>query len=192
MATETNTLARTLHDAGLAAWFGGNLFGAGALNPATQELEDPADRLRAANSGWGRWTPINLGAIAAHLLGGAAITFGNKSRLAGQKGVGTQTAVKLGLTGAALAATAYSRKLGQEVMDYEAQMRASGVQPGAEDATTPGAQTPSHIAEAQAKLKKLQWAVPALTGALMVLNVYMGEKQRPSQVAKGLVKRVTG
>jgi hypothetical protein len=190
--SETNTFARSLHDVGLAAWFGGTLFGSAALNPATAELDTAADRIRAADSSWGRWTPINAAAIGAHLLGGALVTFGNKGRIGAQKGVGTATVVKSALTAGALAATAYSRKLGQEVMDWEAQQRSAGNAPDAADATTPSAQTPPHVAEAQANLKKLQWAIPALTGGLLVLNVFMGEQQRPSQVAKGFAKRLVG
>ena len=118
--SQTNTLARTLHDVGLAAWFGGSLFGAVGLNGASDEVTDPTDRARVANAGWGRWTPVNAAAIAAHLLGGAKITTGNKGRLAGQRGVGTASAIKAGLTAAALGATAYSRVLGQKVMEAEA------------------------------------------------------------------------
>jgi hypothetical protein len=188
--TETNTLARILHDAGLAAWFGGSLFGVAALNPATEELENPKDRLRAANSAWGRWTPYNAAGVAAHLIGGAAVTYGNKSRIAGQQGVGSVAMVKTGVTLAALAASAYTRKLGQEIMEYEAQQRQAGEEPKADGATTPAPQTPDHIAEAQRKEKIAKWAVPALTGVLIGLNVYMGEQQRPSKVAKGMLKRV--
>jgi hypothetical protein len=189
---ETNTLARTLHDLGLATWFGGSLFGAAALNPASEELESPKDRLHAANAGWGRWTPVNLAAIAAHLAGGAVVTWGNKARMSGQKGVARRTAVKTGLTAAALGATAYSRKLGQEVMEYETELsRGAGQGPAAEGGTTPSAQTPAHVADAQQKLKAMQWAVPALTGAVMAVNVRMGEQQRPVAIAKGVFGRLT-
>lgn len=53
---EQHTLARALHDAGLAAWFGGALMGAVGLNGASQEVSDHRDRTRVANAGWGRWT----------------------------------------------------------------------------------------------------------------------------------------
>jgi hypothetical protein len=69
MAPAGNTVARTLHDVGLAAWFGGSLMGAVGLNGAAAAVEDPAQRLRVANSGWARWTPLNLAGIAAHLAG---------------------------------------------------------------------------------------------------------------------------
>jgi hypothetical protein len=52
MASTDNTLARTLHDVGLAAWFGGSLMGAAGLNGAAAVVDDPTQRLRVANNGW--------------------------------------------------------------------------------------------------------------------------------------------
>jgi hypothetical protein len=190
--SQTNTVARTLHDVGLAAWFGGSLFGAVGLNGASSEVADPTDRARVANAGWGRWTPVNAAAIAAHLLGGAQITRANKGRLLGQQGVGSAAALKTGLTAAALGATAYSRVLGQKVMEAEAKEAQTPY--GSDglpvtDATTPNAQTPEVAAKAQKQLKLLQWVLPVLTGGLLVLNARMGEQQRPTEVAKGIVGR---
>jgi hypothetical protein len=37
----------------------------------------------------------------------------------------------------------------------------------------------------------LQWALPALTGALLVMNSLAGEQQRPQSVARGVVDRLT-
>ena len=190
---QTNTLARTLHDVGLAAWFGGSLMGAVGLNGASSEVSDPTDRARVANAGWGRWTPVNAVAIGAHLLGGAKLTTANASRIAGQRGVGSASALKAGLTAAAVGATAYSRVLGQKVMEAEAkEARTSFGSDGlpVADATTPSAQTPQEAASAQQQLKVLQWVIPALTGGLLVLNARMGEQQRPTEVARGALGRL--
>jgi len=108
MAPTDNTVARTLHDLGLAAWFGGSLMGATGVNGAAAVVEDPTQRLRVANSGWARWTPLNLAGIAAHLAGGAVLTGANKGRLAGQQGVAAASTVKTALTVAALGTTAYA------------------------------------------------------------------------------------
>ena len=59
--------------------------GATGVNGAAAAVEDPTQRLRVANSGWARWTPLNLAGIAAHLAGGAVLTGANKGRLAGQR-----------------------------------------------------------------------------------------------------------
>ena len=65
-------------------------------------------------------------------------------------------------------------------------------EPPVVDGTTPAADTDPTFAHAQRQLDVLQWVVPALTGALLVLNAYQGEQQRPTVVARGLVKRVIG
>jgi hypothetical protein len=46
MAPTDNTVARTLHDLGLAAWFGGSLMGAAGVNGAAAVVQDPTQRLR--------------------------------------------------------------------------------------------------------------------------------------------------
>jgi len=180
--SDRNTIARTMHDVGLAAWFGGSLMGAVGLNGAAAEVDPKGQRARVANAGWSRWTPVNLGAIGAHLAGAALLTVGNKGRIAGQKGVGATSIARTGVTAAALAATAYSRVLGQKVMD-------AGDVP-VEGGTTPAPETPSDVAGAQRKLNVLQWAIPALTGTLLVMDALMGEQQRPSQAAAGFVQRL--
>jgi hypothetical protein len=161
--TADNTVSRSLHDLGLATWFGGSLMGAVGLNGAAADVEEPRQRLRVANAGWNRWTPVNLAGIAAHLVGGTVLLGANKGRVAGQRGVASATVAKTALTGAALAATAWSRALGAKLED---------------------------VAKTQRQLKVLQWVIPALTGAVLVLNARMGEQQRPAQVAGGLLGRL--
>jgi hypothetical protein len=181
MVSTDNTVARALHDLGLAAWFGGSLMGATGLNGAAAVVQDPSQRLRVANSGWARWTPLNLAGIVAHLAGGAVLTGANKGRLAGQQGVGATSTVKTALTLAALGTTAYARVLGKR-------LESAGDVP-VEGGTTPNPATPDEVARAQ-RLTALQWVIPALTGALLVINARMGEQQRPTQVTKGLVQRL--
>jgi hypothetical protein len=93
--SERNTLVRSLHDLGLAAWFGGSLAGAVAVNGAAADVPDPKLRLRIVNTGWARWTPVNAIAIAAHLVGGAGLLRANRGRAATQGGVGASTVAKL-------------------------------------------------------------------------------------------------
>jgi hypothetical protein len=182
MAPTDNTVARSLHDLGLAAWFGGSLMGATGVNGAAAVVQDPSQRLRVANSGWARWTPLNLAGIAAHLAGGAVLTGANKGRLASQQGVAATSTVKTALTVAALGTTAYARVLGKK-------LESAGDVP-VEGGTTPNPATPDEVARAQRQLTALQWVIPALTGALLVVNARMGEQQRPTQVTKGLVQRL--
>jgi hypothetical protein len=182
MTSTDNTVARTLHDLGLAAWFGGSLMGATGVNGAAAAVQDPTQRLRVANTGWARWTPLNLAGIAAHLAGGAVLTGANKGRMASQQGVAATSTIKTALTVAALGTTAYARMLGKKLE------RAGDVP--VEGGTTPNPATPDEVTRAQRQLTALQWVIPALTGAVLVVNARMGEQQRPIQVSKGLVGRL--
>jgi hypothetical protein len=181
MAT-TNTLSRSLHDVGLATWFGGTLANAVALNPAAGEAKDASSRGAVANAGWDRWTPVNAAGIGAHVVGSVGQLVGNRDRLVAQKGVASMAVVKTALTGAALGATAYSRVLGRRVSQH-------GAVP-AESGTEPSAFTPQDAAGAQRQLKLLQWVVPALTGALVVVSSFAGEQQRPGAVRRGVTQRL--
>lgn len=180
--TQRMTVTRAMHDVGLAAWFGGSLNGAIGVNGAASDVDDPRQRARVANAGWARWTPVNALAIGAHLIGGVQLLRRDSGRAAAQSGLAGNTAVKAGLTGAALAATAYSRVLGQRIM-------AAGDVPVA-GGTDPLPQTPPDVAKAQKQLKVLQWAIPALTGGLLVTNSLAGEQERPIEAARGIIKGV--
>jgi hypothetical protein len=180
----TNTMSRSLHDVGLAAWFGGTLANATALNPAAAEAESPAGTGAVANVGWDRWTPVNAAAIAAHVIGSIGMLGSDSGRVAAQKGAMRTTVIKTGLTAAALGVTAYSRVLGQRVSAH--------TDVPAESGTEPAAGTPADVASAQRQLRILQWAVPALTGALVVVSAQAGEEQRPSTVLEGLTARIPG
>jgi hypothetical protein len=179
-----NTISRSLHDVGLAAWFGGTLANAVALNAAAGETRRLSDAGAVVNAGWDRWTPVNAAAIGANLLGSVGQIWGNKSRLGAQRGVGTMSIVKTGLTVAALGVTGYSRVLGKRVSEQADVPVADG--------TTASEQTPEHVAAAQRQLNLLQWAVPALTGALIVVSAFAGEQQRPRKVVEGILGRITG
>ena len=67
------TLSHQLHDLGLAAWFGGTLANAVALNPAAAASGDPSRVGAVANAGWDRWTPVNAAAIGVHLAGAVGL-----------------------------------------------------------------------------------------------------------------------
>lgn len=171
--SQRNTFLRSLHDVGLAAWFGGSLMGAVGLNAAAGVADDPKQRGRVANAGWDAWTPVNAAAIGAHLAGAAGLLAANRDRVAHQPGVGSSSAVKTALTGVALALTAYSRVAGKKVSD-------AGDVP-VESGTSPSAQTPSTVAKAQDQLRLLQWAIPASTGLLLIVSALQGEQQRPEE-----------
>jgi hypothetical protein len=182
--SERNTLAHAMHDLGLAAWFGGSLMGAIGVNGAAADVDDPRQRARVANAGWARWTPFNAVAIGAHLVGGAQLLKANKGRVATQQGVLANTNLKMALTAGALAATGYARVLGKK-------MQKAGDVPVA-GGTSPSASTPPEVAKAQKQLSALQWAIPALTGAMLASSSLHEEQQRPSQVVGGTIKGLPG
>src|SRR6201999_1418027 len=113
--SERNTVLRSMHDIGLAGWFGGSLMGAVGLNGAAAQAPTPAERLQIASAGWDRWGPVNLAVIGAHLVGAAGILVSEAPRVATQKGVGAMSVAKTALTAAALGATAYSRLAGRKM-----------------------------------------------------------------------------
>jgi hypothetical protein len=117
-----------------------------------------------------------------HVAGSVGQFAGNKARIAGQGGVGSMVLAKSALTVAALVATGYSRVLGKKVSQQVAVPAESG--------TEPASGTPMDVANAQRQLAALQWAVPALTGALVVVSSFAGEQQRATEVHKGLLGRL--
>jgi hypothetical protein len=168
--SEHNTVVRSLHDLGLAAWFGGSLMGATGLNGAASDASSPSERLRLASAGWAKWAPWQIAAIGVHAVGGLGLIVANRSRVRNQPGAKAATVVKLALTAAAAGSTAYSGMLGARVKRHEAE--------GAPGATETGANASDDLASAQRQLKLLQWVTPALTGAALVLGAVHGEQQR--------------
>jgi hypothetical protein len=177
-----NFPSRALHDVGLAAWFGGTLANAVSLNRAAGQTDRYSEAGRVANTGWDLWTPVNAAAIGMHLFGAVGQLMGNKGRLTSQKGVAGMSVLKTVLTGAALGVTAYSRVLGKKVSKQPDVPVASG--------TEPTETTPPDVAKAQQQLKALQWAIPAITGAMVVVTAYAGEQQRPTSVKAGILQRL--
>ncbi|MEV7687746.1 hypothetical protein ACFW1F_13625 [Streptomyces bungoensis] len=176
-----NTVIRSLHDLGLAAWFGGSLMGAVGLNGAArQEGTTETERGRIAAAGWAKWMPVSAAAIGAHLYGGGGLLAANAHRVTRQKGVAASTAAKTVLTAAALAASAYARVLGKKI-----DLASS---PDPQDAEK-AARHPIDTESARRQLACVQWAVPALTGGLVVLNALHGEQQRPLEQLHGMWER---
>jgi hypothetical protein len=178
--SERNTLVRSLHDLGLAAWFGGSLMGAVGLNGAAEREGGNLRTAQIASNGWALWTPVNAAAIGAHLVGAVGVLAANRGRVAGQRGVGASTVAKTVLTGAALAVTGYSRVLGKKI-----ELASSPAQARAELAE----EVPVGVEQAQQQLRVAQWTIPLLTGALEVLNALHGEQQRPGEQARGVAQR---
>ncbi|MFD9538080.1 hypothetical protein [Streptomyces sp. NPDC060010] len=179
--SERNTVLRSLHDVGLAAWFGGSLMGAVGLNGAAKAQGDSwEDSARIASTGWAMWAPVGAAAIGVHLIGSTGLLAVNATRVVTQQGVAASTLAKTVLTGAALAATAYTRVLGKRI-----ELASSGNPQDAEKAE----HIPVDTGQAERHLSYAQWAVPALTCGLIVLNTVHSEQQRPTQQLYGMLRR---
>ncbi|WP_299572322.1 hypothetical protein [uncultured Williamsia sp.] len=178
------TIFHQLHDLGGAAWFGGTLANAVALNPASKSAGDQESAGAVANAGWDRWTPVNAAAIGAHLVGAAGLLRHDLGRVRAQQGVPTMAITKTALTAAALGVTGWARLLGSTVSDHGA-VAAAG-------ATEPSSATPPDVASAQRMLARLQWVIPALTGAIVATSAFAAEQYRPAEVGRGLLQRIAG
>lgn len=181
MAGDT-TLIRTIHDVTQAAWFGGALMGAVAIPAAGRAVADERQGIRVAEEAWTAWQPISTTAIAAHLVAGAGMTWANKGRLAGQSGATRTTLVKTGLTLAAVATDAWSRRLGAALSD--------GVQASPGGTAQPRPERDERNDATRWRLRVAQWATVALTGAVIAVGARMGEQQRPRSLARGVAERL--
>lgn len=81
MAAPTlTTSAYVLHNLGLAAGFGGSLFGKVALNPSARLIADKQDRAKIVNAAWNGYNILNVVG-----LGATALTwFFGRSKLSGR------------------------------------------------------------------------------------------------------------
>jgi hypothetical protein len=171
MATD-NRVLRSVDQLSLAAWFGGSLMGATSLPRAAAVGER---EIEAEGEGWSAWQPVQSLAIAAQLVSGIGLTVVNRKRLVAQRGVATTSVLRTVLTGAAVVATAGAAATGQQLQE-RLQRRTAGRE---------------ELYRLESRTRRWQWAVPALTGALVVLDAVMGEQQRPQEVKRGVLARLT-
>jgi hypothetical protein len=180
-----DTLIRSMHDIGLAAWFGGGLMGVFGLNGGTSAAKDPTERLRLSSIGWAKWAPVQLAAIAVHGIGGIGLILTNRGRLAAQPDARSNTLIKTVVTGAAGAASVAAAVAGSRILKHADE--------GAEGATEPGVTSSPELSAAQRADKYLQWAIPVLTGILLVLGAQQGEQQKVTPApSEGWAKKAKG
>jgi hypothetical protein len=169
---ERNTVIRAANELSLAAWFGGSLMGASGLERGAAAAD--GKQYQVESRAWAAWQPLQTAAIVTQLASGAALTVANRRRVLGQRGVASASIIRTGLMGAAIALTMLAARTGSKVSQDNGD---------ANDDTT--------AAEPVVRrLRVLQWSVPAITGALVVMDAFMGEQQRPNQVVKGTIERL--
>jgi hypothetical protein len=62
------TILRTIHDVGLAVWWGGSFMGTLAMNPAVEVLDDPEERAKMVDEGWALFQPWAAGGLLAAIV----------------------------------------------------------------------------------------------------------------------------
>lgn len=158
-----------------AAWFGGSLMGAVALNPAARQGDDQREQSAILDEGWKRWGPVQGAAIGLHLLSGIAIVADNRRRVAVHPPTTAGVVLKTGLTALAVAASAAAYTVGADLGDAKADA----------DHDADARRRADRLAS---RIRVLQWATPAATAGLLVLDAYLGEQQRG---AAGLLDRAS-
>jgi hypothetical protein len=169
-----NTVSRTLHDLGLAAWFGGSLID--AVSP-----DDSAGSAREV---------IGLAAMGAYGAGSLGLTLGNRGRLGAQRGVASLAAAKTAVSVAAMGAMVYAAYLRRQAAQARSAVAPADAASEAIGTSAVGNGGGAPSGASGGPLAMVRAAMPALTGALIVMNARMGEQQRPLAVARGVAGRV--
>ena len=182
MAT-LSTTAWVLHDLGLAAGFGGNLFGQLALNPSVAAVSDKRERGRVAQVAWERYKEVNTISLLAFAgtwaIGRAVLSgreVGNTSRGLTLLKDGLVAGAVIGGIGAMVAGTMLSR----------ARERAG--EPPLESGSEPAPETPPNVARLQRITNGFSVARIVLEGAVLatttVLAMKSGKSKKWSFVSK--------
>jgi len=184
---DSHVLAQAVHDLGSALWFGGAVMGVAGVNKSGADLSNPADKVKVADSAWSRFAPAQWAGIAAVLGAGTQLTRASKGRLAAQHGWARAGSTKAAVAVAGAAASGYAAYSGAKIGSLSKQAAKSGGF-DVKDASTPNAQTPPEVAAWQKRQRLVQYAVPLLSGANIVLNAYLTQTYRPGAAARGLVR----
>lgn len=149
--TTLSTSAWILHDLGMAAGFGGTLFGKAALDPAVRSIESAEERGRVLDDAWGRFRAVDaaaLGAMAATWLVGRTAFSG---RFLGAPTRRLVIAKDLLITGALV--TGVGTLIAGRILHRQRERGGLRVASG----TTPAGDTPPRARSAQ---RFLTWAGP--------------------------------
>ena len=188
---DNRALVQAVHDVGSALWFGGSVFGFAAVNKCGEDLKDPLDRIRVANSAWKRYGPVEWAGLLANIVAGLILTASSRRRLALQEGFGRAGSVKILMTLAGTAATFYAARTGRRVGELNEQAAREGRSFDVKDATIPTQETPQELADAQRRQRIAQWLVPTFSGANLVLNSYLVQAYRPGASLRGLLGKLS-
>jgi hypothetical protein len=172
--TKLSTAAWVAHNLGLAACFGGLLFGKAALNPSLDAIDSEAERGKILNTAWNRYNAINVASFATAAITWVPGRLGLSGREIDQQTRNLVLAKDVlfavgALTG--LASVIQGRVLTRQVPD--------GAVP-IESGTTPAATTPEKAASLLRSVNQLGNLNILVTGALLRITTVLSMKATES------------
>jgi hypothetical protein len=169
-----STAAWVAHNLGLAACFGGLLFGKVALNPSLSAIESEAERGKILNTTWNRYNAINVASFAT----AAATWFPGRLGLSGKE-IDQQTRnlvlAKDILFGVGALSGLASVIQGRALAD-QAPYGAVPIESG----TTPGSETPEQAASLLRSVNQLGNLNILVTGAILGIMTVLSMKATKS------------
>jgi hypothetical protein len=179
-----SSAGRAAHDAGLAALFGGNLYGRIALHPALADIGDKSERGKVVNRAWRRYGWVNSAALLAIGAGwaGARVSEARPSSLSPRERTlakakdAAVAAVALTGIAAALTGIRFSRSAPDGAVPLE-------------DGNTPADETPPHAARLKRRLNVLSTANVAAELSLLGVNAALGQANFRRPPARRLLRR---
>jgi hypothetical protein len=179
-----SSAGRAVHDAGLGALLGGNLYGRVALHPALAEVGEESERGKVLNRAWRRYGWINSASLVAIVAGWAGAR-ANEAR-PGSLSQREQALAKA--KDAAVAAVAVTGVATAITGMRFARTAPEGAVP-LEDGNTPSAETPEKAARLKRRLNVLSTASAAAELALVGVNAALGQANFRRPPARRLLRR---
>lgn len=170
------------HNLGLAACFGGQLFGKLALNANLDVLDDEADRGKLLNTAWNRYNAVNAASFAT----AAATWFPGRLGLSGQE-IDQQTR-NLVLAKDALFAVGGLLGLASMIQGKSLAGQAPGGAVPIASGTTPSSRTPDKAATLLRSVNLLGDANIAVVGAIIGVTSLLAMKSSESTRFGGISK----
>ena len=144
------SITRTIHDVGLAIWWGGTAMGTLAMNPAVEVLDDPEERGKMVDEGWARFQPFAAAGLTAAII--SHIVMRRRPPLKPTAAYKNTARISDLLMVAAVVSSIASLALGEYAVTQEPDAYTP-----IESATTPVDETPEETVQAQGGLTISSW-----------------------------------
>jgi len=168
--TRLSTVVWVAHNLGLAACFGGLLFGKAALNPSLSAIDSEGDRGKILNTAWNRYNAVNVAAFAT----AAATWFPGRLGLSGKE-IDQQTR-NLVLAKDVLFGVGALTGLASVIQGRALTGQAPGGAVPIESGTRPAAATPEKAASLLRSVNQLGNLNIVVTGAILAITTVLSMK----------------